>query len=117
MSDLTATVAGSIGIAPSANLNPPGEHPSMFEPVHGSAPDIAGRGVANPIAQVWSGALMLEPRPRRGGRRRHDRDRAHARRSRQPHGRPGRPGGDRRRQVSAPGGGRGVRLSGRAAAV
>ena len=60
LSDLTAAVAGSIGIAPSANLNPAGEHPSMFEPVHGSAPDIAGRGVANPIAQVWSGALMLE---------------------------------------------------------
>jgi tartrate dehydrogenase/decarboxylase / D-malate dehydrogenase len=60
LSDLTAAVAGSIGIAPSANLNPEREHPSMFEPVHGSAPDIAGRGVANPIAQVWSGALMLE---------------------------------------------------------
>jgi tartrate dehydrogenase/decarboxylase/D-malate dehydrogenase len=60
LSDLTAAVAGSIGIAPSANLNPEREHPSLFEPVHGSAPDIAGRGVANPIAQVWSGALMLE---------------------------------------------------------
>jgi tartrate dehydrogenase/decarboxylase/D-malate dehydrogenase len=60
LSDLTAAVAGSIGLAPSANLNPAREHPSMFEPVHGSAPDIAGEGVANPIAQVWSGALMLE---------------------------------------------------------
>ena len=60
LSDLTAAVAGSIGIAPSANLNPEREHPSMFEPVHGSAPDIAGRGVANPIGQIWSGALMLE---------------------------------------------------------
>jgi tartrate dehydrogenase/decarboxylase/D-malate dehydrogenase len=60
LSDLTAAVAGSIGIAPSANLDPERDHPSMFEPVHGSAPDIAGRGVANPIAQVWSGALMLE---------------------------------------------------------
>jgi tartrate dehydrogenase/decarboxylase/D-malate dehydrogenase len=60
LSDLTAAAAGSIGIAPSANLNPEREHPSMFEPVHGSAPDIAGRGLANPIAQVWSGALMLE---------------------------------------------------------
>jgi tartrate dehydrogenase/decarboxylase / D-malate dehydrogenase len=60
LSDLTASVAGSIGIAPNANLNPEREHPSMFEPVHGSAPDIAGRGVANPIGQVWSGALMLE---------------------------------------------------------
>jgi tartrate dehydrogenase/decarboxylase/D-malate dehydrogenase len=60
LSDLTAAVAGSIGIAPNANLNPEREHPSMFEPVHGSAPDIAGRGVANPIGQVWTGALMLE---------------------------------------------------------
>jgi tartrate dehydrogenase/decarboxylase/D-malate dehydrogenase len=60
LSDLTAAVAGSLGLAPSANLNPERAHPSMFEPVHGSAPDIAGRGVANPIAQVWSGALMLE---------------------------------------------------------
>jgi tartrate dehydrogenase/decarboxylase/D-malate dehydrogenase len=60
LSDLTAAVAGSIGIAPNANLNPERKHPSMFEPVHGSAPDIAGRGVANPIGQVWSGALMLE---------------------------------------------------------
>jgi tartrate dehydrogenase/decarboxylase / D-malate dehydrogenase len=60
LSDLTAAVAGSIGIAPAANLNPEREHPSMFEPVHGSAPDIAGRGIANPIGQVWTGALMLE---------------------------------------------------------
>jgi tartrate dehydrogenase/decarboxylase / D-malate dehydrogenase len=60
LSDLTAAVAGSIGIAPAANLNPEREHPSMFEPVHGSAPDIAGRGVANPVGQVWTGALMLE---------------------------------------------------------
>jgi tartrate dehydrogenase/decarboxylase/D-malate dehydrogenase len=60
LSDLTAAVAGSIGIAPSANLDPRREHPSMFEPVHGSAPDIAGRGVANPAGQVWSAALMLE---------------------------------------------------------
>jgi tartrate dehydrogenase/decarboxylase/D-malate dehydrogenase len=51
---------GSIGIAPSANLNPEREFPSMFEPVHGSAPDIAGRGIANPIGQIWSGAMMLE---------------------------------------------------------
>nr|WP_240731927.1 tartrate dehydrogenase [Egibacter rhizosphaerae] len=59
MSDLTAAVAGSLGIAPSANLSLGGDGPSMFEPVHGSAPDIAGKGVANPIGQVWSGALML----------------------------------------------------------
>ena len=60
LSDLTAAIAGSIGIAPNANLNPEREHPSMFEPVHGSAPDIAGQGIANPIGQVWTGALMLE---------------------------------------------------------
>ena len=60
LSDLAAAVAGSIGIAPSANLNPERDFPSMFEPVHGSAPDIAGRGVANPLGAIWSGAMMLE---------------------------------------------------------
>jgi tartrate dehydrogenase/decarboxylase / D-malate dehydrogenase len=60
LSDLAAAVAGSIGMAPSANLNPEREFPSMFEPVHGSAPDIAGRGIANPIGAIWSAALMLE---------------------------------------------------------
>lgn len=59
LSDLGPAVVGSIGIAPSANLNPEREFPSMFEPVHGSAPDIAGKGIANPIAQIWSGAMML----------------------------------------------------------
>jgi tartrate dehydrogenase/decarboxylase/D-malate dehydrogenase len=60
LSDLGAAIVGSLGIAASANLNPERRFPSMFEPVHGSAPDIAGLGVANPIAAVWSGALMLE---------------------------------------------------------
>jgi tartrate dehydrogenase/decarboxylase / D-malate dehydrogenase len=60
LSDLGAAVAGSIGIAPSANLNPERTAPSMFEPVHGSAPDIVGRGVANPVAAVWAAAMMLE---------------------------------------------------------
>ncbi len=60
LTDLSAAAAGSIGIAPSANINPSGEHPSMFEPVHGSAPDISGKGVANPIGQVWSAVMMLE---------------------------------------------------------
>ncbi len=60
LSDLAAAVAGSIGIAPSANLDPTHTYPSMFEPVHGSAPDIAGRGVANPIGTVWSCVLMLD---------------------------------------------------------
>ena len=59
LSDLGPAVVGSIGIAPSANLNPDKEFPSMFEPVHGSAPDIAGKGIANPIGQIWSGAMML----------------------------------------------------------
>jgi tartrate dehydrogenase/decarboxylase / D-malate dehydrogenase len=60
LSDLGAAVAGSIGIAPSANLNPERTAPSMFEPVHGSAPDIAGKGVANPVATVWATAMMLD---------------------------------------------------------
>ena len=60
LSDLGAAVAGSIGLAPSGNVNPERTAPSMFEPVHGSAPDIAGKGIANPVAQVWSGAMMLE---------------------------------------------------------
>jgi len=60
LSDLGPAVAGSLGIAPSANINPEGDYPSMFEPVHGSAPDIAGKKIANPIGQIWSGAMMLE---------------------------------------------------------
>jgi tartrate dehydrogenase/decarboxylase/D-malate dehydrogenase len=60
LSDLGAAVAGSIGVAASANLNPEREHPSMFEPVHGSAPDIAGQGIANPVGAIWSAALMLD---------------------------------------------------------
>jgi tartrate dehydrogenase/decarboxylase / D-malate dehydrogenase len=60
LSDLAAAVAGSIGIAPSANLNPERDHPSMFEPVHGSAPDIAGQGIANPVGAIWSAALLLD---------------------------------------------------------
>jgi tartrate dehydrogenase/decarboxylase/D-malate dehydrogenase len=60
LSDLASAVTGSIGVAPSANLNPERVHPSMFEPVHGTAPDIAGRGIANPVGQIWSGAMMLQ---------------------------------------------------------
>jgi len=60
LSDLGPACTGTIGIAPSANLNPTRQWPSLFEPVHGSAPDIAGQGVANPIGQVWSAALMLD---------------------------------------------------------
>ena len=60
LSDLGPGVTGTIGIAPSANINPERDFPSMFEPVHGSAPDIAGKGIANPIGQIWSGAMMLD---------------------------------------------------------
>jgi tartrate dehydrogenase/decarboxylase/D-malate dehydrogenase len=60
LSDLGPACTGTIGIAPSANLNPERAFPSLFEPVHGSAPDIAGKGIANPIGQIWSGAMMLE---------------------------------------------------------
>ena len=60
LSDLGPAIAGSIGLAPGGNINPEKEHPSMFEPVHGSAPDIAGKGIANPIAQVWTGAMLLD---------------------------------------------------------
>ena len=60
LSDLGPACTGTIGIAPSANLNPDRTHPSLFEPVHGSAPDIAGRNIANPIGQIWCGAMMLE---------------------------------------------------------
>ena len=60
LSDLGPAVVGGIGIAPSGNINPERTAPSMFEPVHGSAPDIAGRGIANPIGQIWSGAMMLD---------------------------------------------------------
>jgi tartrate dehydrogenase/decarboxylase/D-malate dehydrogenase len=60
LSDLGPAIAGSIGIAPGGNINPEKEHPSMFEPVHGSAPDIAGKGIANPVAQIWTGAMLVE---------------------------------------------------------
>jgi tartrate dehydrogenase/decarboxylase / D-malate dehydrogenase len=60
LTDLGAAIAGSIGIGASANLNPEKRFPSCFEPVHGSAPDIVGKGIANPLGQIWSGALMLE---------------------------------------------------------
>ena len=60
LSDLGPACAGTIGIAPSGNINPSGKHPSLFEPVHGSAPDIAGQGIANPVGQVWSAAMMLD---------------------------------------------------------
>ncbi len=60
LSDLGPATTGTIGIAPSANLNPERDYPSMFEPVHGSAPDIYGKGIANPVGQIWAGAMMLE---------------------------------------------------------
>jgi tartrate dehydrogenase/decarboxylase/D-malate dehydrogenase len=60
LSDLAAALAGSLGIAPTANLNPERRFPSMFEPIHGSAFDIVGKGIANPIGSFWTGAMMLE---------------------------------------------------------
>ncbi|MFP6778231.1 MAG: tartrate dehydrogenase [Alphaproteobacteria bacterium] len=60
LSDLGAAVVGGMGLAPAANINPEKQYPSMFEPVHGSAPDIAGQNIANPIAQIWTGAMMLD---------------------------------------------------------
>ena len=60
LSDLAAALSGSMGIAPTANLNPPGTYPSMFEPIHGSAFDIMGKGIANPIGAFWSASMMLE---------------------------------------------------------
>ena len=60
LSDLGPAITGTIGIAPGANINPEKEYPSMFEPVHGSAPDIAGQGICNPIGEIWSAAMMLD---------------------------------------------------------
>jgi len=60
LSDLGPACTGTIGVAPSGNINPDGTHPSLFEPVHGSAPDIAGKGIANPVGQIWSAVMMLE---------------------------------------------------------
>jgi tartrate dehydrogenase/decarboxylase/D-malate dehydrogenase len=60
LSDLGPACTGTIGIAPSANINPERDFPSLFEPVHGSAPDIAGKGIANPVGQIWAGAMMLD---------------------------------------------------------
>jgi tartrate dehydrogenase/decarboxylase/D-malate dehydrogenase len=60
LSDLGPACAGTIGIAPSGNINPERRFPSLFEPVHGSAPDIAGQGIANPVGQIWAGAMMLD---------------------------------------------------------
>jgi tartrate dehydrogenase/decarboxylase/D-malate dehydrogenase len=60
LTDLGGAICGSLGMAASGNLNPEREYPSMFEPVHGSAPDIFGKGIANPIAMIWCGAMMLE---------------------------------------------------------
>ena len=60
LSDLGPACTGTIGIAPSGNINPEGRVPSLFEPVHGSAPDIAGQGIANPVGQIWAAAMMLE---------------------------------------------------------
>jgi len=65
LTDIGSAISGSLGIAPGANINPKRTFPSMFEPIHGSAPDIAGRGIANPIGAIWAGALMLDHLGRR----------------------------------------------------
>jgi tartrate dehydrogenase/decarboxylase/D-malate dehydrogenase len=65
LTDLGSAISGSLGIAPGANINPERRYPSMFEPIHGSAPDIAGQGIANPIGAIWAGALMLDHLGRR----------------------------------------------------
>ena len=86
LSDLGPATTGTIAIAPGGNINPERAFPSMFEPVHGSAPDIAGKGIANPIGQIWSGAMMLEHLGPQGGRRRHRQgDRAAVYRDRRAH--------------------------------
>jgi tartrate dehydrogenase/decarboxylase/D-malate dehydrogenase len=65
LTDIGSAISGSLGIAPGANINPERRFPSMFEPIHGSAPDIAGKGIANPIGAIWAGALMLDHLGRR----------------------------------------------------
>jgi tartrate dehydrogenase/decarboxylase/D-malate dehydrogenase len=60
LTDIGSAISGSLGIAPGANINPERQYPSMFEPIHGSAPDIAGKGIANPIGAIWAGAMMLD---------------------------------------------------------
>jgi tartrate dehydrogenase/decarboxylase/D-malate dehydrogenase len=65
LTDLGSAISGSMGVAPSGNINPERDHPSMFEPIHGSAPDIAGKGIANPIGAIWAGAMMLDHLGRR----------------------------------------------------
>jgi tartrate dehydrogenase/decarboxylase / D-malate dehydrogenase len=60
LTDLGAAISGSLGVAPGANINPERTHPSMFEPIHGSAPDIKGKGIANPVGAIWAGAMMLD---------------------------------------------------------
>src|SRR3989442_13465629 len=66
LTDIGSAISGSLGIAPGGNIDPTRQHPSMFEPIHGSAPDIAGKGIANPIGAIWAGALMLEHLGHRG---------------------------------------------------
>ncbi len=98
LSDLAAALAGSLGIAPTANLNPERTFPSMFEPIHGSAFDIMGKGIANPIGTFWSAVMMLEHLGETAAARPPDEgDRARHRRSALPHARPRRQGADGRR--------------------
>src|SRR6476620_7852892 len=68
LTDIGAAISGSLGLAASGNINPERKYPSMFEPIHGSAPDIKGKGIANPIGAIWAGALLLDHLGERGGR-------------------------------------------------
>jgi tartrate dehydrogenase/decarboxylase / D-malate dehydrogenase len=108
LSDLAAALAGSLGIAPTANLNPDRRFPSMFEPIHGSAFDIAGKGIANPVGSFWTGAMMLEHLGEKAAADRRDAgDRARHHGPFAAHARPWRPSddprGDRRRDRGDPG--------------
>ena len=94
LSDLAAALSGSIGVAPTANLNPERDTPSMFEPIHGSAFDITGKGIANPVATFWTAAMMLEHLGERGGGRPDAGGRARHRRPGPAHARPRRHGHD-----------------------
>ena len=112
LTDIGSAISGSLGVAPSGNINPERTTPSMFEPIHGSAPDIAGKGIANPIAAIWAGAMMLDhlgetqdrgAHPARDRRRDRRRAREDARPRRQGHHRRHDPG-DHERARSRPAG-------------
>ena len=99
LSDLAAALSGSLGIAPTANLNPERTFPSMFEPIHGSAFDITGKGIANPIATFWTASMMLEHLGEKESFGTHDESDRGRHREENPHPRPGRRSDDRDRHL------------------